>query len=193
MGGANAAADQYRNAQYSKVASKTNVGTDDDGRVTSVPKFSILVGGQLQGSFDATVAILSVNASAILGFDVALEYGIECEQGGQALGWNGWYANAQMYAYLNGGAYIDLDSWFAAGRFKICEVTAGAILKGGIPNPMWMSGRVKVQGNVLGLIKINTGFDLAFGEQCTLPTIRIMGWMVSKLSVIFLLPMAKML
>lgn len=167
MGGANAAADQYRNAQYSKVASKTNVGTDDDGRVTSVPKFSILVGGQLQGSFDATVAILSVNASAILGFDAALEYGIECEQGGQALGWNGWYANAQMYAYLNGGAYIDLDSWFAAGRFKICEVTAGAILKGGIPNPMWMSGRVKVQGNVLGLIKINTGFDLAFGEQCT--------------------------
>jgi hypothetical protein len=161
-------ADAQRNSQINAVKNVGAVGVDSDGKVTSVPDFSILVGGQYNGLFEANVAILSLNAQAIIGFDAALTHGVVCSEGGStAGGWNGWYAQAQLYAYLKGGAYIDLDVWFASGKFAICTLEAGALLKGGLPNPAWVNGRVKVQGTVLGLIKVNTGFDISLGEQCT--------------------------
>lgn len=132
------------------------------------PSFGVLFGGQLNGVLDVKVAILALRSQATIGFDAALLRGQTC--GGSNIipeGFMGWYAQAQLYAYLEGKVEIDVDAWIAKGTYKLCSVNAGAVLQGGAPKPVWAQGQVRAVGSLFnGFIKVDKGFQFSFGEKC---------------------------
>ena len=109
------------------------------------------------------------------GFDMAFKNypGLTCEgfPPGTPIGINGWYASGQLWAYLQGEIGINVDAWFASGVFKIIDVGVAAALRGGLPNPTWLSGNVGGYYNILGgLVRGNCSFEFTLGERCRIPT-----------------------
>ncbi|QJD77263.1 hypothetical protein [Spirosoma rhododendri] len=132
-------------------------------------KFQVLLGAELKGSLRVNVLVLAVHADAIVGFDAAISMDQTCGGSGTPPpGLNGWYGTAQLYAYLNGGIDIHVDLFgIADGDFQLCELTAGALFQGGVPNPTWGDGRVRARGSVLGgLVSFDASAHVAFGEKC---------------------------
>ena len=82
-------------------------------------------------------------------------------------GKNGFYATGQMYAYLAGEVGLMLDLWIYKGKIPLAEITLGALLKAGFPNPTWAFGRVRAKGSVLGgLVKFESAVEFKMGNVC---------------------------
>jgi hypothetical protein len=104
-----------------------------------------------------------------IGFDVMMKnYGnVSCKGQSEALGINGWYANGQVWAYLEGDIGIKIDWRFIKGKYQILSVGAAAVLQAKLPNPFWMRGIVGGRYSILGgLVKGNCRFEFEIGEQC---------------------------
>ena len=103
------------------------------------------------------------------GFDVMLKnYGnVNCKGLSEPLGINGWYANGQVWAYLEGAIGIRVDWRFIHGNYEILKVGAAAVLQAKLPNPFWMHGIIGGRYSILGgLVSGNCRFDLTIGEEC---------------------------
>lgn len=104
-----------------------------------------------------------------MGFDIMLKDYQEarCTNTGERVGLNGWYANGQSYAYLQGELGVRVKLSFL--KFKIPIISGGAavLFQAKLPNPVWMRGYVGGNMNVLGgLIKGKFRFKLEIGEVC---------------------------
>jgi hypothetical protein len=108
--------------------------------------------------------------SAGAGLDIMIkDYGAGaiCEGSSEPLGINGWYANGQAYAFVEGNIGIVVDLAFYKGNYDIMEVGAAAIMQAKGPSPFWMQGTVGGRYNILnGLVKGNCSFDVTIGEEC---------------------------
>lgn len=137
-----------------------------------IPTGGLLFGAGVDGSFDLDMVIYC-SLRAIAGFDVALTYNPDRQcltSSGQVkkVGYKGWYGEGQIYGYFNGDVGIKINVWFFKGKVSLCKLTAGAFLRGGIPDPFWAYGKARVKGSVLGgLIKISTSVQMDIGEKCT--------------------------
>lgn len=103
------------------------------------------------------------------GFDVMLKnYGnVTCKGLSNPLGINGWYANGQVWAYLEGAIGIDVKLKFIKGKYEILKVGAAAILQAKLPNPLWMRGIVGGRYSILGgLVSGNCRFEFTMGKEC---------------------------
>ena len=103
------------------------------------------------------------------GFDVMLKnYGqIGCKNQSTPLGINGWYANGQVWAYLEGSIGVEVDWRFIHGKYEILQVGAAAVLQAKLPNPFWMRGVIGGHYSILGgLVSGNCRFDFTVGEEC---------------------------
>jgi hypothetical protein len=103
------------------------------------------------------------------GFDVMLKnYGqVGCKNQSTPLGINGWYANGQVWAYLEGSIGLEVDWRFIHGKYEILNVGAAAVLQAKMPNPFWMRGVIGGQYSILGgLVSGNCRFDFTVGEEC---------------------------
>jgi len=100
-----------------------------------------------------------------LGYDLVL-YNTDQACGRSLPGINGWYANGQLYAYLYFALGIEVDTWIYSGKIKALEVTAGALLEGGMVNPIWFHGNVLLRYNVLdGLVKGKVNMDFWYNKE----------------------------
>jgi hypothetical protein len=81
--------------------------------------------------------------------------------GGRIPGYKGWYAQGNVYAYINGG----VDFW---GLTSI-DVAAGGLLQVGLPNPTWVNGSVFVAFSV-GPFDYDADVHIELGDQCQLPS-----------------------
>jgi len=112
------------------------------------------------------------------GFDIMLrDYaGAICSNTGKAPGINGWYANGQAYAYLQGELGIQVKLFFVNMKVPIISAGAAVLLQAKAPNPIWMRGYVGGYYNVLGgLLKGNFRFKLTLGEECDFAEISPIG------------------
>lgn len=103
------------------------------------------------------------------GFDVMLKnYGVvNCKGQSEPLGINGWYANGQVWAYLEGAIGVEVKLKFIHGKFEIIRVGAAAVLQAKLPNPFWMRGIIGGRYSILGgLVSGNCRFDFTVGEEC---------------------------
>ncbi|MFN8357094.1 MAG: hypothetical protein U0Y10_21750 [Spirosomataceae bacterium] len=169
FGTSSSAADAQRTSQFERTRNPIPalVAGANFQPVPVPPSFGILLGAQLNGGIEVKIAVLALRAQAMIGFDASLLSNQRCDDGTTPVGFNGWYAKAQFYAYVKGGVDIDVDAWFASGTFRLCSVEAGAVLQGGAPDPAWAAGRVRATGSLFGgLLKVNTGFQFAFGKKC---------------------------
>jgi hypothetical protein len=103
------------------------------------------------------------------GFDVMLkDYGdAHCAGSSEPIGINGWYANGQAYAYLDGKIGIRVRVFGRRRNIKILEIGAATILQAKLPNPFWMRGIVGGRFSVLGgLVRGSCKFKLTIGKDC---------------------------
>jgi hypothetical protein len=106
--------------------------------------------------------------SAGLGFDIMLkDYGdVQCAGRGQ-LGINGWYANAQAYAYFEGEIGINVRIWKVNKRISILNIGTAVVAQAKLPNPVWIKGIAGGYFSVLGgAVKGNCRFEIEIGEEC---------------------------
>lgn len=120
---------------------------------------------------DLTFLILYANFSAGLGFDIMLkDYNeMQCEGRSGAIGFDGWYANGQAYAYLQGELGVKVNLWFLKAKIPIIKGAAAALLQAQLPNPVYFKGYMGVQFSVLGgLVSGSCRFRVTVGEKCEL-------------------------
>ena len=130
---------------------------------------------------DMTALILYARFQAGLGADIMLKnYGdARCSnRGGSHIGIDGWYANGQAYAYLQGELGIKIKLWFIKKKIPIIKAGVAALLQARGPNPFWVRGYLGGYYNLLGgLIKGRFRFKLEFGEECKLEKASVLGGM----------------
>ncbi|HEY9007689.1 MAG TPA: hypothetical protein VIM75_16230 [Ohtaekwangia sp.] len=96
----------------------------------------------------------------------AKEY--HCVGSDETIGINGWFANGQAYAYIQGKIGIRVHLRFYKGNYEILSIGAAAILQAKGPNPFWMRGIVGGKYRILhGLIKGSCKFEVTLGKECT--------------------------
>ena len=118
---------------------------------------------------DLNFLIFYARLQAGAGFDIMLrDYGeAKCSNTGDQVGINGWYANGQAYAYLQGEIGINIKLFFVRKKIPIISGGAAVLLQAKAPNPIWMRGYVGGHFNVLGgLVKGKFRFKLTIGEEC---------------------------
>lgn len=130
----------------------------------------IMVGAALGAEFGCNAVFCYCNLEGMAGFDAILKQfdtSSKCTDGSQMGGKNGFYATAQVYAMLKGELGLMLDLWIYKGKIPLVDMTLGAVLKGGLPNPSWAYGKVRASGKVLGgLIKFNSSIEMKVGHVC---------------------------
>ncbi|RAW02134.1 hypothetical protein DQQ10_06185 [Pseudochryseolinea flava] len=92
-----------------------------------------------------------------------------CAGSDEPIGINGWFANGQAYAYVQGKIGIKVKLRFYRGKFDILSIGAAAVLQAKGPNPFWMRGIVGGRYSILGgLVKGNCKFEVTLGKNCTI-------------------------
>lgn len=104
------------------------------------------------------------------GFDLMLKkYGEDarCKGSTSPIGIDGWYAQGQAYAYVDGEIGVQVKLPFKKGKFKILEIGAAALLQAQLPNPTFLRGVVGGYFSILGgLVKGDCKFELTIGNKC---------------------------
>lgn len=130
----------------------------------------IMVGAALGAEIGCNAVFCYANVEGMLGFDMVLKKfreGERCGDGTLMGGTNGFYATGQLYAMLKGELGLMLDLWIYKGKIPLVDMTLGALLQGGFPNPTWVYGRLRASGSVLGgLIKFNSTIEMKAGRVC---------------------------
>ncbi|MDO4228209.1 MAG: hypothetical protein Q4C98_00175 [Capnocytophaga sp.] len=120
-------------------------------------------------SGDMTAAFLYANFNVGLGADLMLRNyeNVECNGRSGEIGINGWYANGQVYVFLEGELGIKIKLFFVRKKIPIIKAGAAAILQGSGPNPYWIRGYLGGYYNLLGgMVKGRFRFKMEFGEKC---------------------------
>ena len=118
---------------------------------------------------DVRFLFFYANFSAGLGFDVMIkDWGdAHCQGSSDRIGINGWYAQGQAYAYLQGELGVKIKILFIKKNISIIKGAAAALLQAKLPNPTWVGGYMGFTVNVLGgLIKGHFNFKFSFGHDC---------------------------
>ncbi|MBO7597321.1 MAG: hypothetical protein J6T70_09790 [Bacteroidales bacterium] len=90
-----------------------------------------------------------------------------CKGSSSPLGIGGWYASAQLWAYLDAKLGIKVKFLRKERTFTIFDAAAGAILQGAGPNPFYFTGLVGCRYKVLGgLFKGTCSVKFEIGEPC---------------------------
>lgn len=131
----------------------------------------VMLGASAWGNISIDLGLLYGSLEAIAGFDVALiHYGNTafCVDTGTEMGYKGWYAMGQLYAYLAAelGVHVHIGS-FINERISILKAGLGGVLELGLPNPTWVEGAARIKVSLLGgLCKIDKKFDFSAGNHC---------------------------
>ncbi|MCD0469156.1 hypothetical protein [Flavobacterium sp. JAS] len=121
---------------------------------------------------DLSFLMFYANFQAGFGFDIMVkDYGeAQCKGSGQ-IGINGWYANGQSYAYLQGELGINIKLFFIRKKISIIKGGGAVLLQAKLPNPVWIRGYMAGYFDILGgAIKGSFRFKLEFGKMCEFTT-----------------------
>lgn len=121
---------------------------------------------------DINFLIFYARFAAGAGFDVMLkDYGknVHCEDESGPIGIGGWYANGQVYAFVQGKIGIGVKLFGKKRKFDIIDIGVAAALQAKLPNPTWINGIVGGYYRILGgLIKGKCSFQFTIGKECKL-------------------------
>jgi len=104
-----------------------------------------------------------------IGFDIILADRSQfiCSNTGERPGFNGWYAEGQLYAWIEGSIGIRVEIFKKNIEAEIIDLGTAALLEAKLPNPYWMRGTVGGYYSILnGLIKGTCRFQFEVGELC---------------------------
>ncbi len=129
----------------------------------------IAFGAGLNLNFDASLMPFYAHFNLGLGAEFMLAdlNGKTCKGISGVPGINGWYAQAQAWAFVEANIGIEFRLFMKTRRFDILDISAGALLQGGGPNPMYFMGAAGGRFSIMGgLISGKCSFDFSVGEKC---------------------------
>ena len=133
----------------------------------------IMIGAAVGAEFGCNALFCYCDVAGKLGFDMVLKFFTDdcvCGDGQKMGGADGFYAMGQLYSMLKGELGLMIDLWIYKGKVPLVDMTLGALLKGGFPNPAWAYGRLRAKGSILGgLIKFNSTIEMKVGRVCIPP------------------------
>ena len=92
-----------------------------------------------------------------------------CTNLGRKPGWNGWYGEGQLYAYLYAKFGLRINLGFFKKDFDIVDAGIGGVLNMGGPKPTYFTGKARVKLRLLnGLVNMNRSFKFECGDRCDL-------------------------
>ncbi|WP_095072210.1 hypothetical protein [Tenacibaculum jejuense] len=118
---------------------------------------------------DLTFLIFYARFEAGVGFDIMVkDYGdAHCKGSSEPIGMNGWYANGQAYAFLQGELGLTFRLFGFKTKIPIISGGGAVLLQAKLPNPSWFRGYLGGKFNLLGgLIKGSFRFKVELGEKC---------------------------
>ncbi len=107
------------------------------------------------------IGIVSAYLELDIGFDIMLQYyNMTCaNNGGEKIGFNGWYAAGQAWVYVAGGVSVL--------GFTVLDAAFAAAIQVKGPNPFYGRGSFAGRYSVLGGLKKGSfRFPIEFGDQC---------------------------
>lgn len=134
-------------------------------------KGGIMVGASCWGDISINLGLLYGSIESLAGFDASLiNYGENavCVNLRSSMGYHGWYALGQLYAYLAAklGVHIKIGK-FIDEKVDLINAGIGGVLEMGLPNPSWVEGKIGVKMSFLGgLFKLDRKFTFAAGDHC---------------------------
>lgn len=133
-------------------------------------KGGVMVGASEYGYVDVDLGLFYGDMGAVAGFDVTLAKLAHTDCPGYGtMGYKGWYAEGQLYAYLYAkfGIYVNLGFWDK--KFNIIDAGIGGVLKAGLPHPSYFVGDARIKLKLLGgLVNINRRFQFECGHVCNI-------------------------
>ncbi|MFZ5553119.1 MAG: hypothetical protein ACOZCO_08400 [Bacteroidota bacterium] len=106
-----------------------------------------------------------------VGFDMMLaNFGSQahCAGSSETAGMNGWVAQGQLFAYLQGTIGIKGTVFKQDFDLVVLSATVAAIVGGKIPNPSYVYGALACQYTILSCINGSFNFDFSVGNDCTI-------------------------
>ncbi|NDV45660.1 hypothetical protein D0T49_01165 [Paludibacter sp. 221] len=131
----------------------------------------IAFGTSFETNFNATLTPFYARMGVGLGVEFMLTNlnGSSCANYLDIPGINGWFANAQAWAYVQAAIGMEAKVFGKTRGFNILDISAGTLLQGSGPNPLYLAGAVGGRFSVLGgLVSGNCKFDFEIGEKCIL-------------------------
>ncbi|MBP8893730.1 MAG: hypothetical protein KBD43_06160 [Saprospiraceae bacterium] len=148
--------------------SATNVNAQGGGvDYESGAGFSHGAYGSLNASIDARIIYAAL--SVYLGYDMNItKQDVTCANTGRAKGINGWYAEGQAYAGLEGSVGVRIKVFGVEQKFNLFSLAAAIALSGGAPSPSYFHGQAAVYFSLLGgKLEGSSSFNLSVGERCS--------------------------
>ena len=129
----------------------------------------VMMGASAWGYIDFNLGLFYGDMGALAGFDVCVRKigNTPCMNLPRTPGFNGWYAEGQLYAYLYAKFGINIDLGFWEKKIDIIDAGIGGVLRLGLPNPTYFTGEARVKLKLLaGLVSINRKFEFECGDRC---------------------------
>lgn len=125
----------------------------------------IAFGARINVGFDKEVqpffAMIKIGAGADIMFRQYAN--VKCKGESGEIGWNGWYASGQAYAYLMARVGVKVGR----KNFNIMDAGLATLLQAQLPNPSWFSGQFAGRFSVLGgIVRGNFKISFTIGQQC---------------------------
>lgn len=127
----------------------------------------LIFGSHTEFGFDGSFLMFFGSLKAYTGFDLSIKQGVTCDNVIGAGGPGGWYAQGQAYLGAKAKIGIQINLFLIKGRFTIFDAGAGAVIRAGLPNPVWVEGTVGAYFELFdGAISSNFNFRVALGDKC---------------------------
>lgn len=140
----------------------------DDGKLTEGK--GLAFGADLSVKFDATLKPFYAHLGVGMGTEMLLKQYSEaahCKGREGRLGIDGWYAQAQAWAWVDAAIGMKVKVFRKERKFDIIDASMATYLHGAGPNPVYFTGAVGGKFSVLGgLVKGHCSFDFEIGEKC---------------------------
>lgn len=141
---------------------------DDGGRLMAGK--GLAFGADLSVKLDAELRPFYAKLGVGMGTEMLLkQYGeaAHCKGRTGRIGIDGWYAQAQAWAWVSAAIGMKVRLFRKTRKFDILSGDMAAFLRGAGPNPVYFTGAVGGRFNILGgLVKGHCSFDFTVGEKC---------------------------
>lgn len=155
-----------------------NISEANDARTKACTDFlanaktsgGVMLGASVWGYVKVDLGLFYGDMGATAGFDVSIRHlkgNNKCMNLKKEPGINGWYGEGQLYAYLYAKFGLRINLGFFKKKLDLFNAGIGGVLKCGMPNPNYFTGKARVKVELLGgLVKLNKKFSFECGDVC---------------------------
>ena len=172
---------RFLNGEQNGAAQSDSRSTADNARKKTLQEIlaaapvtgGVMLGASVWGYIDVDLGLFFGSMGATAGFDVSVVHlgnTATCVNLGPGTpGYNHWYGQGQLYAYLYAKFGFKINLGFFKKKVTLLDAGLGGVLKAQLPNPNYFEGKARCKIKLLGgLVKIDKKFSFTCGAECDL-------------------------